>query len=129
MSEDRALYPPQNPFSVGLRGRCPRCGEGKLFTGFLTLAPRCRACGLDFDFADAADGPAVFVILIVGFVIAAAALLVEVAFAPPVWVHIVLWGPLVLILSLGLLRPLKGVLIALQYAHRAKEGEIDRPAS
>ncbi len=127
MSEDRALYPPQNPVAVGLKGRCPRCGEGRLFSGFLTLAPKCSACGLDFRFADSADGPAVFVILIVGFIIAGAALLVEIAYSPPLWVHFVIWVPLVLILCLGMLRPLKGVLVALQYHHRAQEGRIDRP--
>ena len=127
LSEDRALYPPQQPIATGLKGRCPRCGEGRLFDGFLKLAPRCRACGLDFSFADSADGPAVFIILFVGFVIAGGALLVEIAYSPPMWVHIVLWGPLVLILCLGLLRPLKGVLVAQQYVHRAAEGRLDRP--
>jgi uncharacterized protein (DUF983 family) len=126
MSEDRALYAPQNPFAAGMRGRCPRCGEGRIFFGFLTLAPRCSACGLDFSFADSADGPAVFVILIVGFIIAGAALLTEVAYSPPLWVHFLLWGPLVLILCLGMLRPLKGVLIALQYHHKAEQGRIHR---
>jgi uncharacterized protein (DUF983 family) len=125
MTDNQALYPPQPPIATGLRARCPRCGEGRLFDGFLTLAPSCRACGLDFSFADAADGPAVFVILIVGFIIAGAALLVEVAWSPPIWVHVVLWGPLVLILCLGMLRPLKGVLVALQYAHRAEQGRLD----
>lgn len=126
MAGDRALYPPQNPVSTGLRSRCPRCGDGRLFDGFLQLAPSCSACGLSFSFADSADGPAVFVILIVGFVIAGAALLTEVAYSPPVWVHFILWVPLVLVLCLGMLRPLKGVLIALQYHHRAEEGRIDR---
>jgi uncharacterized protein (DUF983 family) len=125
MNDDQALYPPQPPVATGLRARCPRCGEGRLFDGFLTLAPSCHACGLDFSFADAADGPAVFVILIVGFLIAGAALLVEVAWSPPIWVHVVLWGPLVLVLCLGMLRPLKGVLVALQYAHRAEQGRLD----
>jgi uncharacterized protein (DUF983 family) len=126
MSEDKALYAPQNPISAGMRGRCPRCGEGRLFSGFLTLNPRCAACGLDFSFADSADGPAVFVILIVGFIIAGAALLTEVAYSPPIWVHFVLWVPLVLILCLGTLRPLKGILIALQYHHKAEEGRLGR---
>jgi uncharacterized protein (DUF983 family) len=126
--EKKALYAPQNPVATGLRGRCPRCGEGRLFDGFLRFAPRCGNCGLNFAFADSADGPAVFVILIVGFVVAGAALLVEVAYAPPVWAHAVLWAPLVLILCLGLLRPLKGVAVALQYAHKAEEGRIDRQA-
>lgn len=126
MTEDRALYAPQSPVATGLRGRCPRCGEGKVFAGFLSIAPSCAACGLDLSFADSADGPAVFVILIVGFVIAGAALLVEVAYSPPIWLHLVLWIPLVLVLCLGMLRPLKGVLIALQYHHKAAEGRIDR---
>lgn len=127
MSDDKALYPPQSPFATGLRCRCPRCGEGRLFTGFLTPAPRCPACGLDFSFADAGDGPAQFIILIVGFLIAGAGLLVEIRFSPPLWVHLVLWGPLVLILCLGMLRPLKGVLVALQYHHRAAEGRLHTP--
>jgi uncharacterized protein (DUF983 family) len=125
MPEDKALYPPQEPISTGLRGRCPRCGQGRLFAGFLKVAPACRVCGLDFGFADSADGPAVFVILIVGFIVAGAALVVEVAYSPPIWVHVVLWGPLVLVLCIGMLRPLKGVLVAIQYAHRAEQGRID----
>jgi uncharacterized protein (DUF983 family) len=127
MPEDTALYAPQEPFATGLRGRCPRCGQGRLFEGFLKVTPRCRACGLDLAFADAADGPAVFVILFVGFAVAAAALIVEIGFMPPIWVHVLLWGPLVIVLSLGLLRPLKGVMIAVQYVNKAKEGELDRP--
>jgi uncharacterized protein (DUF983 family) len=118
-------YPPQEPFATGLKGRCPRCGEGRLFDGFLRLAPRCAACGLDFGFADSADGPAFFIVTAVGFIVAGAALLTEVAYAPPIWLHALLWGPLVLILCLGLLRPLKGVLVALQYTHRAEQGRID----
>jgi uncharacterized protein (DUF983 family) len=126
MPEDKALFAPQNPISVGLAGRCPRCGQGRIFSGFLTVAPSCRACGLDLGFADSADGPAVFVILIVGFVVAGAALLTEIAYSPPIWVHLLLWLPLVLVLCLGMLRPLKGVLIALQHHHRAEEGRLHR---
>ena len=127
MTEDKALYPPQNPISIGLGGRCPRCGQGRIFSGFLKVAPSCGACGLDLSFADSADGPAVFVILIVGFIVAGAALLTEVAYSPPIWVHFVVWLPLVLVLCLGMLRPLKGVLIALQHHHRAEEGRLHRP--
>lgn len=126
MSEDRALYAPQNPIQAGLRGRCPRCGEGRLFSGFLSHPPACAACGLDFSFADSADGPAVFVILIVGFIVAGAALLTEIAYSPPIWFHFLVWLPLVLVLCLGLLRPLKGVLVTLQYHHRAEEGRLHR---
>lgn len=127
MHSDQARYPPQEPFSTGLRGRCPRCGEGGLFDGFLRLAPRCPSCGLDYAFADSADGPAVFIILFVGFAVAALALVTEIAWSPPVWVHAVLWGPLVIALSLGLMRPLKGIAIALQYVNKARQGEIARP--
>ena len=116
--DDNALYAPQPPIATGLRNRCPRCGQGRLFQGFLRLAPRCSSCGLDYSFADAGDGPAVFVIMIVGFIVAGAALVTEIAYSPPIWVHFVLWGPLVLILCVGMLRPLKGVLVALQYITR-----------
>ena len=126
MPEDKALFAPQNPISVGLAGRCPRCGQGRIFSGFLKVAPSCRACGLDLSFADSADGPAVFVILIVGFIVAGAALLTEIAYSPPIWMHLLLWLPLVLVLCLGMLRPLKGVLIALQHHHRAEEGRLHR---
>jgi uncharacterized protein (DUF983 family) len=108
----------------GVRGRCPRCGDGRLFTGFLGLRPACDHCGLDYRFADAGDGPAVFVILIGGFVVVFAALAVEVVYSPPYWVHAVLWLPLILLVTLAPLRPLKGVLIALQFHHKAAEGRL-----
>jgi uncharacterized protein (DUF983 family) len=97
-----------------------------MFTGFLTLQLRCQACGLDYGFADAGDGPAVFVILIAGFLVVAAAVIVEFLWRPPYWVHAVLWIPTTLLLTLGMLRPLKGLLIALQYHHKAAEGRPDR---
>jgi uncharacterized protein (DUF983 family) len=126
MSEhDQALYPPLPASVTGLHGRCPRCGEGRLFKGFLALEPRCSVCGLDFAFADSGDGPAIFVMMIVGFIVVGLALVVEFSFQPPIWVHIVLWLPLTLILALGILRPLKGFLIAQQYRHRAEPGRID----
>jgi uncharacterized protein (DUF983 family) len=114
------------PISAGLRGRCPRCGEGRLFAGFLSVGKSCEACGLDYSFADGGDGPAVFVILIVGFIVVGLALWLEVTAGPPLWVHFLLWIPLVLILCLPALRLLKGVLINLQYANRAAEGRLDR---
>ena len=109
----------------GLSGKCPRCGRGKLFSGYINLRERCDVCGLDYSFADSGDGPAVFVILIIGFVIVGMALGVEVAYQPPYWLHAVLWLPLLIILSLGLLRILKGWLIAQQYRHKAEEGRLD----
>lgn len=122
--QDKALYPPLSPVSTGMRGYCPRCGQGRLFKGFLALQPRCQVCGLDFAFIDSGDGPAVFVIMIVGFIVAFLALYVEFTFQPPIWVHVVLWVPLILGLSLGLLRPLKGLMIGIQYRHKAEEGRI-----
>jgi uncharacterized protein (DUF983 family) len=114
------------PIARGLRGRCPRCGQGKLFAGFLGLRPRCGRCGLDFSFADAGDGPAVFVILIGGFIVVFAALITEIMYQPPYWLHAALWLPLVLLVTLAPLRLIKGLLIALQYHHKAAEGRLER---
>ncbi|MEM8811511.1 MAG: DUF983 domain-containing protein [Pseudomonadota bacterium] len=119
-------YPPQSPASTGLRGRCPKCGEGPLFDGYLKVARRCSNCGLDFEFSDSGDGPAVFVIMIVGFVVVGLALVTELAFRPPIWAHMALWIPLTLGLALGMLRPLKGIMIAQQYRHSAQEGRLGR---
>lgn len=112
-----------NPYVAGLLGRCPRCGEGHLFQGFLKLAPRCEACGLDLAFADSGDGPAVFVMTIAGFIVVGAALWVEIAYAPPYWVHALIFLPLTVIVCAGLLRPTKSLLIALQYFNKAEEGQ------
>ena len=110
-----------NPLAAGLMGRCPACGEGPLFDGYLKVAERCEACGFDLKRADAGDGPAVFVILIGGFLVAFAALFTEIAVRPPIWVHLVLWLPLTVIVCLALVRPFKGVLVAAQFAHQASE--------
>ncbi len=108
--------------SIALRCRCPRCGRGRLFAGLLTVVPRCPDCGLDLAAQDAGDGPAVFVVLILGAVVVGLAILVEILFAPPLWVHIVLWTPTILGGAILMLRPLKAGLIALQYRHRALGG-------
>jgi len=94
---------------AGLRCRCPRCGKGKLFAGFLTLRPRCEVCGLDYGFADSGDGPAVFIMFLAGFIVVGAALVTEAVYHPPYWVHASLWLPLILIVTLGPLRPMKGI--------------------
>jgi uncharacterized protein (DUF983 family) len=112
-----------NPYVAGLLGRCPRCGKGHLFRGFLTLAPSCEVCGLDLAFADSGDGPAVFVMTIAGFIVVGAALYVEVAYSPPYWVHGLIFLPLTVIVCAGLLRPAKSLLIALQYFNKAEEGQ------
>ena len=121
-AEDRSSL--RVPIMRGLAGRCPRCGKGRLFAGFLTLRPRCESCGLDLTFADAADGPAFFVMFFSGFIVAGSALAVEALYSPPFWVHAVLWIPLILITTLVPLRPVKGLLIALQYHHKAAEGRL-----
>lgn len=110
------------PIITGLKCRCPRCGEGPLFRGFLKTWPRCESCGLDLSFAEGSEGPAVFVIFIVGFVIVGAAALTEIAFHPHPLVHLALWIPATIILSLALQRPFKGVMIALHYRHLVHEG-------
>jgi uncharacterized protein (DUF983 family) len=109
---------------AGLACVCPRCGKGKLFQGFLTPRPRCDACGLDYGFADSGDGPAVFIMFLAGFIVVGAALVTEVVYRPPFWVHAMLWLPLILIVTLGPLRPIKGLMIALQYHHKAAEGRF-----
>jgi len=114
-------HPPISPYAAGLRGRCPRCGRGKLFSGFLTLRPQCDACGLDLAFADSGDGPAVFVVFFSGAIVVGAALFVELTYSPPFWLHAVLWLPLILATGLLPLRPMKGLMIALQYHHKAEE--------
>ncbi len=118
------VHPPLSPFRTGLACRCPRCGQGRLLQGFLTLRPRCESCGLDFGFADSGDGPAVFVVFLAGAIVVACALITEVLYEPPFWLHALLWGPLILITTLTPLRPMKGLMIALQYHHKVAE---DRP--
>jgi uncharacterized protein (DUF983 family) len=104
--------------SAGLRSRCPACGRGPLFDGFLHVRGRCPACGADLSGQDSGDGPVAFIILIAGGIVVALALLTEVWYQPPVWLHLVLWLPLAAGLVLGLMRPFKATLIALQYKHR-----------
>lgn len=106
---------------AGLRCRCPRCGQGRVYKAYLVFADHCTVCGLDFRFADAGDGPAVFVILIAGAFIVTCALIVEVNFSPPYWLHALLWLPLTIGVCLALLPPLKATLFALQYRTQAGE--------
>ena len=108
-----------------LLARCPRCGGAPLFAGFLTIAPCCAACGLDYSHFDVGDGATVFVILFAGIVVAGGALIVEVKYSPPYWVHAVIWLPLIFILVLGGLRLGKALLMVLQYKHQAREGRLE----
>jgi uncharacterized protein (DUF983 family) len=122
MSGDDRTYPPVSPYVAGLLGKCPRCGKGPMFCGLLSVAPSCSECGLDFSFADAGDGPAIFVMMIAGFIVCGLAWYVEVVYQPSYWIHAAIFLPLSIIVCVGLLRPTKGLLIALQYFNKAEEG-------
>ena len=112
---------PKRDFSTailrGLAGRCPNCGKGKLFRAFLKVADTCPVCNEEFHHHRADDAPAYFVILLVGHIVVPLALLVETEYAPPYWLHVALWLPLTLILSIGLLQPFKGAIVGWQWAH------------
>jgi len=110
----------------GCCGRCPRCGRGRLFDGLLTVTERCEVCGLGFSGHDAGDGPAVAAVFILGVWIIGLAWVLEVFLSPPLWVHAAIWTPLTVIGSVVLLRPLKGMTVAMQYRYRAVD-EPERP--
>ncbi len=122
-------WPPLPPMQTGLRGRCPRCGQGHLFTGFLTLRPSCEACGLDYGFADPADGPAFFVMIFACVPSVLLGVWLEVKFSVPLWVHLFVTLPFMLATCIPPLRPLKGWLVASQYFYKAEEGKLVRGQS
>ncbi len=124
MADANQTYDPPLPIISGLTCRCPRCGKGKLFSGFLKMAPSCEACGLDFSFADPADGPAFFVMTAIGMIVIAVFTWVEVAYHPPMWVHMVTVFPALIIGCLGALRPVKAWLVASQFFHKAEEARF-----
>jgi uncharacterized protein (DUF983 family) len=109
-----------------LRGACPRCGARTLFSGLVTFAPRCRACGLDFAKFNVGDGAAAFLIFFVGVIVIGLAMWLELSRSPPWWVHALLWGPLSLVLTLLFLRYAKTLLLTLEYRHDAAEGRVDQ---
>lgn len=111
---------------VALRGLCPRCGAPTLFAGLVRFADRCRACGLDFAGSDVGDGPAAFLTLGVGALVAALAIALELSVSPPWWVHLLLWPALATALVVGSLRVAKAALLALEHRHRAGEGRVRR---
>lgn len=119
MSDQQKL----NLFLTSLASKCPNCGKGKLFAGFLDLRSSCDQCQQDYSFADSGDGPAFLIIILVGFIAVGGALTLDVMFAIPYWLHLVIWLPLILILSIGLLRPLKAMMIALQFHNDARPGQ------
>ncbi|MFC4173232.1 DUF983 domain-containing protein [Microvirga sp. GCM10011540] len=111
----------------GLKCRCPECGQGRLFNGFLTLAPGCEACGLDYSFADPADGPAFFVMMTMAIPATAFGVWIELAYEPSVWVHLLTTLPVMLLSCIPPIRPMKGMLVASQYFHKAEEGRFAVP--
>jgi uncharacterized protein (DUF983 family) len=122
---------PSNDVSVslllaGTLGRCPRCGKGRLFKNGLELREACEGCRLDYKFIDTGDGPAIFAIFILGFLVLGMALYVEFTYGPPAWVHVILWGLLTPLFAFLLLRFLKAMLIALQYKNKAEEGRLSK---
>lgn len=106
---------------AGLLCRCPRCGRGPLYKGVLTVVDHCSVCGLDLSANDAGDGPAVFVILILGILIVPLALWLELSMAPPLWVHLIVWPPIILVLAILMLRLMKGVLVAYHFKNLRHE--------
>jgi uncharacterized protein (DUF983 family) len=117
--------PEPAPIAAGIRGCCPRCGKGHVFDGYLALRPACEVCGLDLAFADTADGPAFFVMSFVGIVVVAVALWIEFTYEAPLWLNLLVAVVLTGVLSLALVRPLKGVMVALQYHHKAEQGRLE----
>ncbi|QUS37983.1 DUF983 domain-containing protein [Tardiphaga alba] len=124
IEEAPAKIPLTQTITRGLACKCPRCGEGRLYGGFVTLRPRCERCDLDYSFIDTGDGPAIFIIMIAGAIVVGAALIVEVKYQPPFWLHAALWLPLILATTLLPLRAMKSLLIALQFHHKASEGQL-----
>jgi len=116
-----------HPIAAGIRGRCPHCGLGRLFAGFLRLAPRCNVCGLDNSFADPADGPAFFAITFACLPSVGFATWLEISWQAPYWIHLFTTLPLLLLTMIPPLRPLKGWLVASQYKNDAQQGHLDRP--
>ncbi|WP_062231627.1 DUF983 domain-containing protein [Aureimonas sp. N4] len=124
MDDSRQPYPGVDPAHAAMFGHCPRCGKGKLFAGYLRLEPVCSRCGLDLASLDSADGPAFFVMSIVSFVVVGLALYTEVAYSPPIYVHLLLWVPLAFLLSAPLMRLAKGLMVGLQFRSSAAEGRL-----
>ena len=125
-NKDKAFYPPVPAFATALRCACPRCGQGKLYDGLLQPKKQCMACGLGYGFEDAGDGPAAFVMLIIGFVVIGSALWMEFSYSPPLWVHYIIWPPIIIVFGIWVLRVIKALLIILQYQHSAHEGQLDK---
>jgi uncharacterized protein (DUF983 family) len=112
-----------SPLKAAIAGDCPRCGSHSLFAGWVKFANKCRSCGLDYDSFNVGDGPAAFLILIVGTLVVVGALVLDAAAEPPWWVHLI-WIPITAALTIGGLRLAKAWLLGQEYRHRAREGKI-----
>ncbi len=117
--------PAATPVGRAIRGWCPRCGKGRLFTGIVGFRDACPSCGLDYQAFNVGDGAATFLILIVGGIVCVLAIWLELSRSPPWWVHVLLWLPLTLVLTLALMRVAKALLIAQEYAQQAREGRLE----
>jgi uncharacterized protein (DUF983 family) len=115
---------PPTPARAAFRGLCPRCGASTLFDGAVRFATTCRSCGLDFAAFNVGDGPAAFLVLIVGALVTALAIAVELTAGPPWWLHLLLWPPVALVLVLVMLRLAKAALLALEFRNSAREGRL-----
>lgn len=119
---DASSGAPPSSVQVGLTGCCPRCGKASIFRGLIAFVPRCQACHLDMSQFNVGDGAASFLILVVGAIVTGLAMWLELSRSPPWYVHVLLWLPLTIALSLGLMRLVKGLLLALEFRHGAREG-------
>lgn len=111
---------------LGIKGKCPRCGQGKVFSSYLKIADQCPNCGLGLEGHDTGDGAVVPAMLLIGSLVVGMAAYVELSFEPPLWLHAVLWVPVIIGLTMTILQPLKGISIALQYKYRSTE-ETGKP--
>ncbi|EPR10739.1 hypothetical protein M527_23885 [Sphingobium indicum IP26] len=107
-----------------MAGACPQCGAPTLFSGPVRFAPSCRACGLDYGQFNVGDGPAAFLTLIIGALMVAMALILELKVHPPLWLHLLLWTPLTVAAVMASLRVAKGALLILEYRNKAREGRL-----
>lgn len=112
-----------SPVWAGIKGRCPHCGKGKLFAGFIDVAKSCDVCGADFSKADSGDGPVIFIIMLASLVVLGSMLVIDTLYSPPMWLLMAIFMPLMTALVLGLMRPFKGVLITLQFHHKAEQAK------
>lgn len=125
MTDTENLKGQPDVFPAVLFGLCPNCGQKTLFRSVTAFSKKCRACGLDYEKYNVGDGPAAFLTLIVGGLVLALALIVELNYRPPIWLHAILWFPLTIAAVIGSLRLSKAILLILEHRNQAREGSID----